>query len=198
MIEDEPALAQLMFFLSHDPEIPDAVKKNVLKQYSQYLLQHGKSNAEQAFFGSGNYAKRQWTHQRKVVYFKYLNRRLAEQEHGLTEDKKTQAEILQEVMPKYMHGEGPGALSINAIMDERHDWNREQGITETVTSEIIDNRELIDEKEASGYLNLSPKTLQAWRSAKKKKQPRYHKLGRRVYYKYSDLDDFITERQEGP
>ena len=34
MIEDEPALAQLMFFLSHDLEIPDAVKKNVLKQYS--------------------------------------------------------------------------------------------------------------------------------------------------------------------
>lgn len=59
MIKDEPALAQLMFYLSHGLEIPDGVRNEVLAQYSRYLLQRGKFNAEQAFFGSGNYAKRQ-------------------------------------------------------------------------------------------------------------------------------------------
>ena len=129
MNKDEPALAQLMFYLSHDLEIPDSVKKDVLKQYSRYLLQapsDEKANLESAFFGSGNYAKEQWTHKRRVFFYKYLNRRIAEQKRDNVKPKKTQDQILLEVMPQYMHGDSSGRLTLEAIKEGRRRWNKEQ------------------------------------------------------------------------
>ena len=38
MLRNQPALAQIMFCLSHDEEIPDEVKEKALKQWGQYLL----------------------------------------------------------------------------------------------------------------------------------------------------------------
>ena len=52
--------------------------------------------------------------------------------------------------------------------------------------------DLLDESQAAQYCHLSKKTLQAWRSAKRPNQPPYMKLGRRVFYRSSDLDAWQT------
>lgn len=48
---------------------------------------------------------------------------------------------------------------------------------------------LHDEKESAKRLNLSPRTLQAWRLHGG--GPRYRKIGRRVMYTESDLAAFV-------
>jgi hypothetical protein len=50
---------------------------------------------------------------------------------------------------------------------------------------------LYPEAYAAAQLNLSPKTLQAWRVSGC--GPRFVKLGRRVFYRASDLRRFIEE-----
>ena len=52
--------------------------------------------------------------------------------------------------------------------------------------------DLLDETEAAQYCDLSKKTLQAWRSARIENQPPFVKLGRRVFYRPSDLEDWIV------
>lgn len=46
--------------------------------------------------------------------------------------------------------------------------------------------------DAATYLNLSPGTLEVWRSLGK--GPRYCKVGRRVVYRREDLDSFLASR----
>ena len=50
---------------------------------------------------------------------------------------------------------------------------------------------LLDENAAANYLNVSPLTLRDWRARRKNPQPAYYKVGGRIYFKQSDLDDFI-------
>jgi len=50
---------------------------------------------------------------------------------------------------------------------------------------------LINEKEASDYLSISTKTLQAWRV--KGVGPAYFKLGRAVRYSQFCLDNFLSD-----
>ena len=50
---------------------------------------------------------------------------------------------------------------------------------------------LFPEADAAVELNLSPKTLQAWRVSGY--GPRFVKLGRRVFYRASDLKNFIEK-----
>ena len=52
--------------------------------------------------------------------------------------------------------------------------------------------ELLTTKEAATFLHLHPTTLHSWRR-KPVKQPRFHKVGGRYYYKISDLEQFINE-----
>jgi hypothetical protein len=52
---------------------------------------------------------------------------------------------------------------------------------------------LIDEKQAAALLNVSIKSLQAWRS--RGGGPRFVKLGRLVRYAVSDLEDFVLAAQ---
>jgi predicted DNA-binding transcriptional regulator AlpA len=59
-------------------------------------------------------------------------------------------------------------------------------MTETKTAPIT--ADLLDESQAAQYCHLSKKTLQAWRSSKNPNQPPYMKLGRRVFYRPTDLD----------
>ena len=53
-------------------------------------------------------------------------------------------------------------------------------------------RRLDTEKEAAAYLNVSPRTLQAWRL--RGGGPAYVKLGNAVRYDRAALDRFIAER----
>jgi len=53
---------------------------------------------------------------------------------------------------------------------------------------------LYSEKEAAEMLNISVKTLQAWRF--KGNGPRYYKLGRCVRYKIEDLEDFLNNNAQ--
>jgi len=53
-------------------------------------------------------------------------------------------------------------------------------------------RQLDDERQAAAYLNLSPRTLQAWR--RRGDGPRYLKLGAAVRYDRADLDAWLSER----
>lgn len=48
--------------------------------------------------------------------------------------------------------------------------------------------QILNENQAAEYLNLSVKTLQAWRF--QCKGPRYSKLGRLVRYRKTDLDAY--------
>jgi hypothetical protein len=50
---------------------------------------------------------------------------------------------------------------------------------------------LLPEVDAATRLHLSPKTMQAWRV--QGRGPPFVKLGRRVFYRSSDLKDFIEE-----
>ena len=62
----------------------------------------------------------------------------------------------------------------------------------TATEAAPITSDLLDETKAAQYCHLSKKTLQAWRSAKHENQPPFVKLGRRVFYRPSDLDAWIT------
>lgn len=48
-------------------------------------------------------------------------------------------------------------------------------------------------REAAGYLGLSPSILEQWRSVRPG-GPAYRKVGRRVVYARTDLDNFLQER----
>ena len=50
---------------------------------------------------------------------------------------------------------------------------------------------LLNEKEASQVVKLTPDTLKQRRSLKK--PPRYYKIGSKVFYQEQDLEDFITQ-----
>ena len=53
---------------------------------------------------------------------------------------------------------------------------------------------LLNDREATAYLNLSGGTLRVWRSQKRYKLP-YSKIGSRVMYRLSDLNAFIESRK---
>ena len=61
-----------------------------------------------------------------------------------------------------------------------------------MTTPTAPARRLDTEKEAAAYLNVSPRTLQAWRL--RGGGPAYVKLGNAVRYDRDALDRFITER----
>lgn len=52
-------------------------------------------------------------------------------------------------------------------------------------------REVMDEKQAASYVGQKPATLRQWRTLGK--GPAYHKKGRRVFYKKSDLDAWMAQ-----
>jgi predicted DNA-binding transcriptional regulator AlpA len=62
----------------------------------------------------------------------------------------------------------------------------------TATEAAAITSDLLDESQAAQYCHLSKKTLQAWRSARIANQPPFVKLGRRVFYRPSDLDGWIN------
>lgn len=51
-------------------------------------------------------------------------------------------------------------------------------------------KDVLDEKQAAAYINQKPGTLRQWRSVSK--GPAYHKKGRSVLYKKSDLDAWLA------
>ena len=130
MLPNEPALAHIMFCLRHGMEIPNDVKEKALKQWTQYLLARGKKTAEAAFFGSGSYSKRQWIHQRRVVFYKQLEIAIAEHKAARLANPqlafKTQTQLLIELMPTYMLGDGPGALDPATVLDGFRRWRRKK------------------------------------------------------------------------
>jgi len=52
---------------------------------------------------------------------------------------------------------------------------------------------LLDDEKAAGYLGLVPGTLRAWRHLKSYKLA-YVKVGRRVFYRLSELEKFLESR----
>jgi predicted DNA-binding transcriptional regulator AlpA len=55
---------------------------------------------------------------------------------------------------------------------------------------------VFNEKQAAKYMNMSVKTLQAWRFHCK--GPRFMKLGRSVRYRQKDLDAFLNDSYVDP
>lgn len=60
----------------------------------------------------------------------------------------------------------------------------------TVTRQAPKPKEILDEKQAAEYVGQKPGTLRQWRTLGR--GPAYHKKGRRVFYKKSDLDAWIV------
>lgn len=59
---------------------------------------------------------------------------------------------------------------------------------------IIDRgRELLDDKEAAEFLDLSPGTLSVWRSTGRYNLP-FLKIGRKVRYRRVDLEAWMQKR----
>jgi excisionase family DNA binding protein len=56
--------------------------------------------------------------------------------------------------------------------------------------------ELKDEKAAAQYLQVSPGTLQVWRSTRRYPLP-FVKIGRNVRYRLADLQAFLQSRTVG-
>lgn len=68
----------------------------------------------------------------------------------------------------------------------------------TPTNEVIDmvtaaKPARLSTEEAAEYLGVQPQTLALWRSTGRYKIP-YMKVGRRVYYRESDLDAWLSSR----
>lgn len=59
-----------------------------------------------------------------------------------------------------------------------------------VTRQETKPREILDEKQAAEHVGQKPGTLRQWRILAK--GPAYHKKGRRVFYKKSDLDAWMA------
>lgn len=60
-----------------------------------------------------------------------------------------------------------------------------------MTNTSNDPNELLTEWEAAQFLKASVRSLQTWRSPKKKSGPRYVKLNRMVRYRRQDLIDWV-------
>lgn len=56
--------------------------------------------------------------------------------------------------------------------------------------------ELFTRPEAAAYLRVKPETLAAWAHHRRYPLP-FVKLGRRVVYKKTDLDQFIDRQRQG-
>jgi predicted DNA-binding transcriptional regulator AlpA len=54
------------------------------------------------------------------------------------------------------------------------------------------NDNLIQSKDLALMLDISPKTLERWRY--QGTGPQYKKIGRRVYYALSDLEDYLEKQ----
>ena len=54
----------------------------------------------------------------------------------------------------------------------------------------------LSRKEAAAYLGVSPNTLEVW-ACTKRYNLKYVKVGRKVFYRRSTLDAFITSREVG-
>lgn len=54
--------------------------------------------------------------------------------------------------------------------------------------------------EAADYLRVTPQTLSKWRSRQVKTIPNipYSKINQRVYYRKSDLDQFLEKNKQTP
>ena len=66
-----------------------------------------------------------------------------------------------------------------------------------------ETKDVMNEKQAAEYIDQKPGTLRQWRS--NAKGPAYHKKGRRIFYKKTDLDAwmaagrrFTTETPDAP
>jgi len=57
----------------------------------------------------------------------------------------------------------------------------------------LDNNQLVDNKTAAEILQVSPGTLMVWRSSGRYSIP-YIKIGAKVRYKRSDLQDWLDSR----
>lgn len=53
----------------------------------------------------------------------------------------------------------------------------------------------LSNQEAASYLGVKPETLDVWRSVGRYSIP-FVKVGRRVFYRKSDLDGFIASRTQ--
>jgi hypothetical protein len=59
--------------------------------------------------------------------------------------------------------------------------------------ELMTKPELIDNAPAAEYIGTKPHTLEIWRSTGRHKIP-YVRVGSRIKYKTSDLDDWLASR----
>ena len=55
---------------------------------------------------------------------------------------------------------------------------------------------VLNDIQAAAYLGLAPQTLRNMRSYRR--GPCYHRLGRRIVYKISDLEKYLAERRVDP
>lgn len=56
-------------------------------------------------------------------------------------------------------------------------------------AEAANQDSLLDQDQAAEFLNMKPSTLNTWRALRK--GPKYHKVGRSVRYRMSDLVAFV-------
>lgn len=63
----------------------------------------------------------------------------------------------------------------------------------SITEIVQRTRDILDEKAAAQYLDVSPGTLSVWRSTGRYALP-FLKIGRKVRYRKSDLDTWLAGR----
>jgi excisionase family DNA binding protein len=62
-----------------------------------------------------------------------------------------------------------------------------------MSQSISFQQDRLTNQEAASYLGVKPETLDVWRSCGRYSVP-FAKIGRRVFYRKSDLDTFIESR----
>lgn len=66
-----------------------------------------------------------------------------------------------------------------------------EAIEASIVKQKVLHKEFLDIKEASGYLNLSTSAL--YKMTSRKELPHYVPGGKKIYFKKSELDEWITE-----
>lgn len=65
-------------------------------------------------------------------------------------------------------------------------------------SDVNDDFDLLDEKQAAKTIKLLPHTLTVWRCRKPSKAPPYIRLGRKIFYRRSDLRNWLAAQVVRP
>lgn len=70
-------------------------------------------------------------------------------------------------------------------------------LIQTAIARAFQPSDLLTDSEVAQYLRIQPHTLRVWRSARRRPQLRFVRVGRLVRYRFADVTAFIEANTQG-